>query len=107
MCFDLSAIPRKLKAMPPPSAAGLSYPQLLSVYRAMAAQDARIVFDSTRPLADEFWNLIDGQRTLQEIAQRCCLQFGFRLEPALFVPFAKQLMKLNLIAVESATDKRG
>lgn len=94
----------KQKTMPPPSAGGLSYPGLIDVYQTMAAQDARIVFDSIRPLADEFWNLIDGQRTIEQIARCCCLEFGFTLDSACFLPFAGQLLATGLATIDPHAD---
>lgn len=94
--------PRKLKETPPPLAGGLPFPDLIRVYEAMASQDPGIVFDSTRPLADEFWNLIDGRRSIAEIASFLCLEFGFTLEPDSFLPFADHMVKSGLIALEAS-----
>lgn len=99
MSVELTHIPRKLKETPPPNAGGLSFPALLHLYETMVAQDTRIVFDSTRPLADEFWNLIDGDRTVAEIGELLALQFDFTLEPATFLPFADEMVKAGLITL--------
>lgn len=99
MPAELTHTPRKLKETPPPNAGGLSFPALLQLYETMVAQDSRIVFDSARPLADEFWNLIDGQRSLAEIGELLALQFDFTLEPATFLPFADEMAKAELIAL--------
>ncbi|MGH9321226.1 MAG: hypothetical protein ACRD3V_15250 [Vicinamibacteria bacterium] len=93
--------PRKLREAAPPVAGGLPFPRLLRVYEAMAAQDSRVVFDTTRPLADELWNLIDGKRTLDEIGVLLSLQFDLTLEPSVFLPFADQLAEAELIALGS------
>ncbi|MEM7129414.1 MAG: hypothetical protein AAF702_23985 [Chloroflexota bacterium] len=100
MSAQLNHIPTKLKETPPPSAGGLAFPALIQLYDTMVAQDARIVFDSTRPLADEFWNLIDGQRSLAEIGELIALQFDFTLTPETFLPFADEMADAGLIALE-------
>lgn len=99
MPVELTQIPRKLKETPPPNAGGLSFPALLHLYETMVVQDTRVVFDSTRPLADEFWNLIDGERTVAEIGKLLALQFNFTLEPATFLPFADEMVKAGLITL--------
>ena len=99
MAAKLTDVPRKLKEMPPPSAGGLSYPILIQLFETMAAQDSRIVFDSVRPLADEFWNLIDGHRSVAEIGELLSLQFDFTLTPATFLPFADEMAKGALISL--------
>lgn len=97
MSAQLNQIPYKRKETPPPNAGGLTFPALIHLYETMVAQDTRIVFDSTRPMADEFWNLIDGQRSLAEIGELIALQFGFTLTPDTFLPFADQMVSVGLI----------
>ena len=100
MAISLKAVPRKLKDDIGTGLDGTSYPDRIRIAEAMAAQDSRIVFDSLRPMADEYWNLIDGRRTLADIAVALCMQFGFELEPALFLPFAEGLLGKGLIALD-------
>ncbi len=100
MIATLEAVPRRLHSFPDSFLSGLAYPELVRVADAMAAEDARIVFDSLRPLGDEFWNLIDGRRTVREIADLLCLQFGFDLSPELFVPLADGMAEKGLIALD-------
>ena len=102
MPAQLADTPRKSKKAPPPIAGGLPFPELNKVYETMGAQDPKIVFDSTRSLADEFWNLIDGRRSIAEIGKMICFQFGFTLEPTSFLPFADQMVQSGLITLDSA-----
>jgi hypothetical protein len=102
MSATLAAVPRKLHGHPDSFLSGLSYPELVGVAAAMAAEDPRIIFDSLRPMGDEFWNLIDGQRTVREIAELLCLQFGFDLSPDRFVPLAEGMTLKGLIALDES-----
>lgn len=95
-----TSIPRKLSVQAPPNMGGLSFAELFALYEKMAAQDRRIVFDSTRPMADEFWNLIDGKRTAGEIAEQLCLQFNFDIDPTLLLAIPDKLAKLGHIALD-------
>jgi hypothetical protein len=51
---------------------------------------------------DEVWNFIDGQRTIGEIAESVCMEFGFELEPALFLPLVQGLVDRGLVRLEAA-----
>jgi Coenzyme PQQ synthesis protein D (PqqD) len=100
MSATLDGVPRKLHGHPDSFLSGLAYPELVEVAAAMAAEDPRIIFDSLRPMGDEFWNFIDGQRTVREIAELLCLQFGFDLSPDRFVPLAEGMAEKGLIALD-------
>ena len=104
MAISLKAVPRKLKDDIGTGLDGTGYPDRIRIAEAMAAQDSRIVFDSLRPLADEYWNMIDGRRTLADIAAAICMQFGFELEPALFTPMAEGLVGAGLVALSDTED---
>ena len=100
MSGTLDAVPRKLHGHPDSFLSGLAYPDLVRVAEAMAAEDPRIIFDSLRPMGDEFWNLIDRRRTVREIAELLCLQFGFELSPNHFVPLADGMAEKGLLALD-------
>jgi hypothetical protein len=93
----LKATPKKLKEGAYSALSGVSYPQLVEMVDRMAAQDPRIVFDSMRPVADELFNFVDGERTAGEIVHAVCMEFGFRLDPEHFVPFIEGMAEKGLI----------
>ena len=98
MAVSLNAVPRKLvQDIPPPGLVGISYPETVALVETMAAQDARIIFDTMRPLGDEFWNLIDGRRSISDIAESLCIQFDLELDLELFLPIAEGLIKTDFI----------
>jgi hypothetical protein len=43
--------------------------------------------------------MIDGERTLGEIAEAACLEFGFDLDPALFLPLFDRLVTTETVEV--------
>lgn len=97
----LRAIPHKrMRDIPPPGLAGMTYHETLRLVEMMAAQDARVIFDTMRPVGDEYWNLIDGRRTIADIAEALCMQFDLELAPELFLPIAEGLSKADYIALE-------
>jgi hypothetical protein len=93
----LGSILHKLHDGPDSFLSGLAHPGLVQVAAAMHSDDPTIVFDSLRPLGDEFWNLIDGQRSLGQIAEELCMQFGFELRPERFLPLADGMAEKGLI----------
>ena len=72
----------------------------MQIADAMADQDPKIIFDSLRPLGDEFWNFADGQRTVAEIAEAVCFEFGFDLSPSLFLPLVDGMERAGIIAID-------
>jgi hypothetical protein len=72
---------------------GTPYPELVALVERLRARDHRVIFDSLRPVGEEFWNMIDGKRTVGEIAAAVCFEFGFDLDPALFLPLVDRLIE--------------
>lgn len=96
---SLETVLRRRHDGPGTALAGTSYPALVSLVERMKAQDSRIIFDSLRPLGDEFWNMIDGERTAGEIAEAVCLEFGFDLQPELFLPLVSGMVASEAVEV--------
>jgi hypothetical protein len=63
----------------------------------MQAQDPRVVFYTIRPLGDEVWNMVDGQKTIGEIAAACAIEFGVVVDGELFLPIFEGLKSHHLI----------
>jgi hypothetical protein len=96
---SLETVVRKRHPGPGTVLAGTSYPDLVALVERMQAQDPRLIFDSLRPMGDEFWNMIDGQRAIAEIAESVCLQFGFDLPPDLFLPLVDNMLTTDAVEV--------
>ncbi len=99
MKMTLDKIPRKRKALSRPGL-GLSYPEAYELSKKMADQDPRVLFYALRPLGDELWNMIDGQRTIGWIIESCLIEFGFELDPHLFLPIFAGLERDGFIAFD-------
>lgn len=99
MSASLATVVRKNHQGPGSALAGTPYPDLVALVARMQDEDPRIIFDSLRPIGDEFWNMIDGQRTVEEIATAVCLQFGFDLSPELFVPLVDGMVSSQAVSV--------
>jgi aminopeptidase YwaD len=97
----LAASPRKLYAGPGTALSGSSYSELLALVERMQAQDGTVIFDTLRPVCDELWNLIDGERTVGEIAEALVLQFDLDIDPALLVPLFEGLARSDEIALDA------
>lgn len=99
MSASLATVLRKNHQGPGSVVAGTAYPDLVTLVTRMQAEDPRIIFDSLRPMGDEFWNMIDGQRTIEEIANAVCIQFGFNLSPELFIPLVNGIVTSQAVSV--------
>lgn len=99
MNVSLATIVRKNRQGPGTALAGTTYPALVELVARMQAQDQRIIFDSLRPVGDEFWNMIDGQKSVEDIAQAVCLEFGFDLSAELFIPLVDGMVKSDAVSV--------
>ena len=99
MAASLQTVVRKRHDGPGSALTGTSYPELVVLVEQMRAQDPRIIFDSLRPMGDEIWNMIDGERTVAEIVEGTCLEFGFDLPPELFLPLIDGLIGSETVDV--------
>jgi hypothetical protein len=88
---SLQTVVRRRHEGPGSALSGTSYPELIDLVERMQARDPRVIFDSLRPMGDEIWNMIDGERTFGEIVEAVCLEFGFDLPPEHFLPLLEGL----------------
>jgi len=94
--ITLDVVPVKLQQSSTPGL-GMSYPESVELFRRMQAQDPRVVFYTIRPMGDEVWNMVDGKKTIGEIAAACAIEFGVVVDEELFLPIFEGLMSHNLI----------
>ena len=101
MGVRLDSVPFKPRPGFTPGLAIFSYPEQAAIAEPMSQQDPRFVFYTLRVMNDELWNNIDGQRSVAEIADALCFQFGFELDAELFVPLFEGLLREGLIELRS------
>jgi hypothetical protein len=99
---SLQSILRRTHEGPGTAVAGTPYPELVALAERMQAEDGRIIFDSLRPMGDEFWNMIDGERSVEAIAEAVCLEFGFDLSPRLFLPLVEGMVASGAVEIVKA-----
>lgn len=99
MVIKLGSVLVKQSKEPVAAQGTLSFPDLVALFERMKVEDGRMVFDSLRPMGDEFWNLIDGKRSVAQIASEICLQFEFELDPKHFLPFAEGVVRKELASL--------
>jgi hypothetical protein len=102
MAVSLESVPRKLEITYHNVTEGTPYPEVLRLVEQMKAQDQRVIFDTLRPVGDEVWNFIDGRRTVREVVESACLEFGFDLDPELFLPLIEGLERQGLIEIDES-----
>lgn len=85
-----------------PGVVGLTYDEMAALVRAMQTEDAAVNWESLRIFGDELWNLADGRRTVAEIGEAICVEFGFRLGANHFLTLARGLEKAGLFRLEVA-----
>lgn len=104
MTMSLQSVLKRTHDGPGTIVAGTPYPELVALVERMRADDRRIIFDSLRPMGDEFWNMIDGERSVASIAEAVCLEFGFELSPELFLPLVNAMVAsgaAKIVSVEN------
>jgi hypothetical protein len=101
---ELISIAHKIKPGFTPGLAIFSYPELAAISAPMETQDPTYTFYALRVMNDEVWNMIDGRRSVAEIAEAVCMEFGFELDPALFLPLFEGLLRQDLITLEEPGD---
>jgi len=98
--LTLETIPHKSTPGFTPGIGIFSYAEQAQIAAPMIAQDTRFVFYALRVMNDEVWNLIDGQRNIGEVADAVCLEFGFELDPTLFIPLVEGLAREGFVTLE-------
>jgi hypothetical protein len=96
----LDAIPRKVRPGFTPGIGIIPYAEQASIAGQMQAQDPKFLFYALRVMNDEVWNFIDGQHSIREIAESVCMEFGFELEPNLFLPLVQELVDRGLVRLD-------
>lgn len=89
----LARVPHATTDEPITALGSVSYHELVALHRAMVAQDATVIFDTLRPIADEIWNLVDGVRDVGTILDALCLEFDLDLTPDTLLPLMDGLAR--------------
>jgi len=104
MQAKLNAIPLKVRPGFTPGIGIIPYAEQTRIAEQMQAQDPTFLFYALRVMNDEVWNFIDGQHSIGEIAESVCMEFGFELEPGLFLPLVEELVDSGLVTLETAKE---
>ncbi len=97
----LEAVPVKVQPGFTPGIGIIPYEVQARLAGLMEAQDHKFLFYALRVMNDEVWNFIDGQRTIGETAESVCMEFGFELEPSLFLPLVQELVDRGLVRLQA------
>lgn len=96
--ISLSMIPSKNLQQSTPGL-GMAYPEAVALFETMKEQDSRVVFYTLRTIGDEIWNMVDGKKTMGEIASASMIEFGIDIDEELFLPIFEGLWKNKLISI--------
>ena len=99
MNMSLDTIPCKLTQAVRPGL-GMPYPESYALFQQLVEQDPRVRFYALRPLGDELWNMVDGERSIGSIIEACLIEFGFEVDPHLLLPVFEGLERSGLIAID-------
>lgn len=100
MTVSLQSVLNKHRPGPGTILEGTPYPEVVGLIAQMQTQDPRLIFDSLRPIGDEFWNMIDGRRAVGEIAEAVCLEFGVEVGAELFLPLVARAIACGAVSLE-------
>ena len=96
----LEAVPLKVQPGFTPGISIIPYAVQARLAEQMEAQDHTFQFYALRVMNDEVWNSIDGRCSIGEIAESVCMEFGFELEPGLFLPLVQELVDRGLVSLD-------
>jgi hypothetical protein len=97
----LNTVPRKVQPGFTPGIGIIPYAVQSAVVEEMDAQEPKFLYYALRVMNDEVWNFIDGQRSIAEISESVCQEFGFELDPGLFLPLVEELKDRGLVTLET------
>jgi aminopeptidase YwaD len=100
----LARVPQRTTDEPITALGSLGYHELVALHAALAAQDRTIIFDTLRPVADEVWNLVDGERDVGAILEGLCLQFELDVDPATLLPLMDGMARSGHVVYADATN---
>ncbi len=93
-------VPRRAVDGVAPGVVGLTYEEMTALVDAMRADDGTVNWETLRIFGDELWNLADGRRTLAEIGEAICFEFGFNVGLTHFLTLARGLEKAGQFHLE-------
>jgi len=97
--INMDMVPYKNQQLSTPGLC-ISYPESVELFRRVQLQDPRAVFYTIRPMGDEAWNMVDGKKTVGEIASAVMMEFGIMADPELFLPVFNGFEAKGLIHFE-------
>ena len=86
-----------------PGLAGTSYEDLLEVTGEMSARDPRFNFHASRIVGDEMWNLTNGERTVNRIAEVIGFQFNYDIDPSHILTLFQNLEHAGYVTLTRPT----
>ncbi|MYG92370.1 MAG: PqqD family peptide modification chaperone [Acidimicrobiia bacterium] len=95
-----SVVPRRLVERDAPGLAGTSYETRIRMAEEMKARDPRMRYDSLRIIGDEIWNLTDGRRSVNDVADAIAAEFDFDLEPRHILELFEGLVREGFIGLD-------
>ena len=96
-----NVVPRRLVERDAPGLAGTGYETRIRMAREMNLRDPRMRYDSLRIMGDEIWNLTDGRRSVNDVADAIGAEFNFDLEPRHILELFEGLATEGFIRLES------
>ncbi len=96
-----TVVPSRLIERDAPGLAGTDYETLIRMSEQMNARDPRVRYDSLRIVGDEIWNLTNGRRSVNEIANAISAEFNFDLEPNHILELFEGLSREGFVDLES------
>lgn len=97
---EVRIVPRRAVDGVAPGVVGLTYEEMAALVGAMRAEDPAVNWETLRIFGDELWNLADGRRTLAEICEAICFEFGFHVGTLHFLALARGLEKAGHFHVQ-------
>ncbi len=86
-----------------PGLAGTSYEDLVEITGEMSARDPRFNFHASRIVGDEMWNLTNGERTVNRIAEVIGFEFDYDIDPGHILTLFQNLERAGHVTLTRPT----
>jgi len=95
-----SAVPSKVPGATGPGLAECSHARRVEMAREIARTDPTVTFETLRPVGDELWFLINGERTLKDIHDAICYEFDVEIPQRYINELVGQLVEGGRVTLQ-------
>ena len=98
---DGEVVPARKVERSAPGLSGTAYEDLVEITGEMSARDPRFNFHASRIVGDEMWNLTNGERTVNRIAEVIGFEFEYDIDPSHILTLFQGLERAGYVTLNN------